>query len=355
MSGTIAGATDNEGAIPPKVTPEIAAEAALWVARLHGPDRSPELEHEFHAWQGRSAAHREAFGRCTDTWQDIPRLKLADAFSTVSSSRAAQAGRGLRGATWRWATAAGLAVVLTGGATLFQHWRDEGAYGTAVGEQRWVVLDDGTRMLLNTDTHVRVNYGQAQRSVEVAGGEALFEVAKDALRPFVVHVAGSEVVAVGTAFSVRFIDGPRKEDALTVTLIEGQVNVRPAAEHAAGNLAPSQAVVLQPGERLQLDHGAHAGASKVASKVDRPNVEQVMAWKRREAVFQEASLAEAVEEMNRYNRTPVVLSDAVRSAGLRVSGVFRTGDSAGFARAVAALHDLKVREADGRLELANLH
>ena len=95
-------------------------------------------------------------------------------------------------------------AVLIGGAGVFAHlWGDGDLYATKVGEQQLVVLDDGTRMTLNTDTRVRVEIGPDLRSVNVQAGEALFEVAKDPRRPFVVHVADSEVVALGTVFSVR--------------------------------------------------------------------------------------------------------------------------------------------------------
>jgi transmembrane sensor len=312
------------------------------------------MERDFHAWQARSAAHREAFEKCTDVWQDIPRIKLADAYSAASASRAGQAAIGYRRATWRWAAATGVAVFAIGGALLLQHWRSLGAYSTDVGEQRLVVLEDGTRVLLNTGTQVRAAFSPAQRSVEVDAGEALFEVAKDASRPFVVHVAGSEVVAVGTAFAVRFIEGPGDADALAVTLIEGQVSVRPVAEHRAGSMAPDRAVQLRPGDRLLLDQRQRTGEAGPVVRVDRPNVEQVTAWKRREAVFQAVSIADAVAEMNRYSRTPIVLADAVQAEKLHVSGVFRTGDNAGFARAVAAVHGLTVRDGEGRLELTKI-
>jgi len=336
------------------VTREIAAEAAVWVARLHGPDRSPAMERELQAWQALSPAHREAFERCTDVWMEVPSLKLADAYRAGDAARASRRRADAGRAVWRWAVAVGAAALVAGGALLVQRWQDKGLYRTAVGEQRLVVLDDGTRMTLNTDTTVRVAYGAAQRSVEVGEGEALFEVAKDAGRPFVVRVSGSEVVALGTAFAVRFIDGPQAEESLAVTLIEGQVSVRPAAARDGHGLAPTQATTLKSGDRLQLDPRAGSSAALVAPSLDRPNVDQVVAWKRSEVVFHDTRLVDAVSEMNRYSRTPLVLSEKVLAAGLRVSGVFRTGDSAAFARAVATLHGLSVQDAGGRLELTPL-
>lgn len=295
----------------PRVTPEIAAEAAVWVASLHGPGRNRAMEDEFRAWQARSPAHREAFERTTDVWQDIPSIKLADAYAAAHPrSSEPEAGRA-QGGNRRRAVAAGLAVFLAGGGVLFQKWREQGGYGTAIGEQRLVMLEDGTRLLLNTHTHVRVDYGPKQRTVDVRGGEALFEVAKDAARPFVVRVAGSEVVALGTAFSVKYIDGPKTADSLTVTLIEGRVNVRPAAGAVTAGLAPAAAVVLHSGDRLMLGRDA-AGATVVRTRMDRPDIERAMAWQRQEAVFDDTSLVDAVAEINRYSRTQVELSKSWR-------------------------------------------
>ncbi len=85
--------------------------------------------------------------------------------------------------------------------------------------------------------------------------------------------------------------------------------------------------------------------------MDRPPIEQVIAWQRSEAIFDDVSLADAVAEMNRYSRTPIVLMGDSSLAGRRVSGLFHTGDNAGFARAVAALHGLTVYERKDRWEL----
>jgi transmembrane sensor len=358
MTGSPAASPQGAGAEGrPKVTPEIAAEAAVWIARLHGPSRNKRMEQEFRAWQASSPSHREAFERCTDVWQDIPRIDVATAYQALGSERiaAARAHVSRREAVRRWVTASAVAAAVATGAVLMLYWHGENAYSTRVGEQRLVVLEDGSRMLLNTDTRLRVDFASAQRTVEVGSGEAFFEVAKDPRRPFVVRIAGSEVVAVGTAFSVRYAPGPRATDSLAVTLVEGQVKVRPASGKAGDALAPEHAVLMTAGERLLLDRASRSAVSPVVAKVDRPDVERVMAWKRNETVFDDTALADAVAEMNRYNRTPIVLLDGLASAGLRVSGLYRTGDSAGFAHAVAALHGLALHEQPGRLELTKPH
>jgi transmembrane sensor len=337
------------------VTPAIAAEAAVWVARLHGPDRSSRMERECLEWQARSAEHRLAFERCTDTWQEVARLTLGNVYAASSATPAASA---TSRRTWlmargRWVAAVALAGMVVGVWLVFQPGRDRNTYGTGVGEQQLVVLDDGTRMSLNTNTRVRVDLDPATRKVSLQSGEALFEVAKDPRRPFVVRVAGSEVVALGTVFSVRLTaNGGRGSDALAVTLIEGHVSVSAAASGDADGVAPPKPLLMQPGERVRLTKAAAGpSASSATLQVDRPRIDQALAWKRSEAVFDDTSLADAVAEMNRYSRTPIVLVNAGALANRRISGVYRTGDNAGFARAVAALHGLVVREHQDRLEL----
>ncbi len=309
------------------------------------------MEREFRAWQALSAAHRLAFERCTDTWQDVAGLTLstyAHAVSAGAPARGAQrAGRLIRRG---WVLAATAALV-AGGVLVLQPWQAADAYATGVGEQRLVVLSDGTRLSLNTATRVRVDLGAAQRTVHVEEGEALFEVAKDAHRPFVVKVAGTEIVATGTAFVVQFVpQRNRTSDSLAVTLVEGQVIVRGTEDGATGVALP-RPVVMAAGERMRL-HPSGGAAKPTATQVDRPRMEQVLAWKRGEALFDDVSLLDAVAEMNRYSPMPIKVPGANALNGLRVSGIFRTGDNAHFARAMAALHGLVVRELPDRLELA---
>lgn len=345
------------------VTREIAAEAAIWIARLHGPDRSRHLERACLAWQARSPAHRLAFERCTDLWMDVAGVDRAAVARAAASApeqdlpsgelpRRSGGGTGwrLRPRALASALVATVALVVV---LVLQPWRDINSYDTGLGEQRLVMLGDGSRMSLNTATRVKVELGPTLRRVSVEGGEAFFEVAKDASRPFVVQAAGTEVRATGTAFVVRLLPrSPGAVEALDVTLVEGQVVVREAAPRMTATAPP---VVMAAGERLhvsgsQTEQGRAAlNAVPAQPQRDRPRLDQVLAWKRGEAVFDNTSLPEALAEMNRYSATSIVADPSL--AALRISGLYRTGDNAGFARAVAALHGLTVREQPERLVL----
>lgn len=320
----------------PAVPIQIAAEAAVWVSRLHGPQRSAQMERECREWQSRSDAHRLAFERCTATWEDVRGVSLSTAYATATAaptSRWSQAIGWPRRPLWLPALAFAAVVIVSLGALFSMH----GEVSTGVGEQRVMVLDDGTRVSLNTDTRVRVEFSAAQRAVSLERGEALFEVARDIRRPFVVRAAGNEVMAIGTVFSVR-----RTGETLAVTLLEGQVAVRPVSADAKD--ASSRQVLMQPGERLSLSRTTPA-------RVDKPRIDQITAWRRGEASFENVSLREAIAEMNRYNRVPIVLVDEALAAR-RISGVFHTGDNLAFAQAVVAVHGLTLDAQRERIALA---
>lgn len=336
---------------PPQVTPTIAAEAATWVARLHGPERSRNMELQCLEWQARSAAHRHAFERCTEVWMEVPNAARAAGYAPVPGRAPDVARNDVKRRPKVFAiTTLGvlvLAVAVFGTRTL---WSEGNEYRTAVGEAQTVVLSDGTRMFLNTDTRAHVDFRKEQRRVNLTSGEVAFDVAKDAARPFIVRVASSEVVALGTSFSVRLTPSSRGTgEFLSVTLIEGRVSLRPAAGGDGRALAPAQAVVMHPGERVRLDKAP--GTAETRQQVDHPRIDQVTAWTRNEVVFDKTPLNDAVAEMNRYSTTPIMLANPEALTDRLISGVYRTGDNAGFARAVAALHGLALHEQKDRLDL----
>jgi transmembrane sensor len=337
---------------PPKVTPQVAAEAATWVARLHGPGRTRDMELQCLAWQARSAAHRHAFERCTEVWMEVPSAARLAGYTPPPRTAPDDVRKGAKPRPKVLAMAALGVLLLAAAVGIRRLWPEGSEYRTAVGEARTVVLSDGTRMFLNTDTRLSVAFDRERRNVHIASGEVAFDVAKDASRPFVVAAGGSEVGALGTSFSVRL--APTGGDAsglLSVTLLEGQVSFRPAAGGDRRALAPDKAVVMHPGERVQLDR-APGGTAVTRQLLDRPRLDQITAWKRNEVVFDRTTLRDAVAEMNRYSRTPITLPDEPALADRLISGAYRTGDNLGFARAVAAVHGLAVREREDHLELA---
>lgn len=285
------------------------AEAAAWLARLRSEERGPADEAGFRAWLSQDARHARAFELVSAVWEASGSLGsgiLRDRRPHRAFNRRAV----VLGGAGALASIAGVSA-----------WKLMGAetYRTKVGEQRRIALADGSSVLLDTHTRIRVAFTPQERQIELIEGRAYFEVASDMLRPFRVQAGNRQVVAVGTAFDVF-----REEDEVAVILIEGRVAVQPAID------APQSATrVLSAGERIVF-----AGSGKVAQ--DQPDLHEVTAWQAGRAVFDDRSLAEAVAEMNRYTRRPLVIADATL-AGMRISGVYGTGAPEAFARSVCEL------------------
>lgn len=183
---------------------------------------------------------------------------------------------------------------------------------TRIGETRAITLSDGSRVILDTMSRVRVAFTAASRDIELLEGQAHFEVARDAVRPFRVRTASAEVVAVGTMFDVAA--SPART---TVTLIEGRVNVRsiPVSRNGASKLE-----VLAPGQQVGISSDGRFIGNATPVKI-----ENVTAWQRGTIVIDDMPLPQALAMMNRYSAKHLVISGQALQTR-RVSGVFRIGD-----------------------------
>jgi len=301
------------------------AEAAAWIVRLHGPHRCAELEAAFRDWLQAHPENGKQFERVTEVW---------DAGSSVPVPGVPRMTRWKEDARGRqWSLAAALLLLLCGlaGWITWRAWVGP-SYTTGIGEQRVVRLDDGTRLSLNSGTRVVITYSNTERRVELVRGEAFFEVAHNAARPFIVTAGDRQVVAIGTTFVVRY------EAARTaVTLLEGSVTVSPATDRG---------LTLAPGERVTFA----AGGSRRLDRLDEPKIEAVTAWRRGEVMLDRTQLEDAVAELNRYDKNTLIIDDP-RIATLGISGIYHAGDSSGFAHTIAKLYGLEIIEQSNRIHL----
>ncbi|WP_417466198.1 FecR family protein [Kordiimonas sp.] len=181
-------------------------------------------------------------------------------------------------------------------------------YQTGVGEQTVYTLPDGSRVHMNTDTRLTVNYTEDYRGIHLLYGEASFDVVSDKARPFDVMSGKGRARAVGTRFNV-FNDAGN----VTVSVIEGVVQVASSPKEQALPAATGPKLVV--GQQMTYDD---AGEMSEVRLVD---IERVQAWQSGRLEFLGASLSDVVREMNRYSVTPIVIGDdALKS--LRVSGIF---------------------------------
>lgn len=284
-----------------------------------------------------------------DNIVEMPNTSVADASVTSESSPPIRVGKKNR---WRFAAiAAGIAIVVA--LPIIAPFLRAPTYATAVGEQRSIVLADGSTVELNSRSKLEVRYSRQARAVELLAGQALFHVAKDRARPFVVTSGSTRIQAVGTQFDVY-----KKGDGTIVTVVEGRVAVqqtedRSGASNPSGSIVPrpndaagasvtlgrghtEPAILLGAGEQLAVTPAA-------AERIPNPNIAGATAWKQRQLVFESASLTEVAEEFNRYNERQLVIDESVPD-DFHISGVFSSTDPASLIRFLRARPGLTVIE-----------
>ncbi|MFC3077823.1 FecR family protein [Phenylobacterium terrae] len=300
-------------------------EAADWFTRLSQPSVTTDALREFRAWRS-APENRAAYEKVERVWGAAGALAGDPEVMALGqrSSRRRQRSRrsGMTGWTWVAPAAAALALAIAA----FIAWNVRATvYESGVGEQRVVRLEDGSVLRLNTDSRAVIRFGDEERRIQLTRGEALFEVAHERARPFIVEAGGAEVRALGTRFDVR-----RTAEGVDVVLLQGVVQVQ-SGDDASVTLKPNQRVAV-------------AGAQ--IRPVTTADVSRLTSWTDGRLVFDETPLAEAVAEVNRYSARKVRL-EAAGMQGSAVSGAFRTGDAEAFAAAVAAIFDLQVAEGRG--------
>lgn len=310
-------------------------QAADWFARLsRTPIETRELV-EFQRWS-RDPANLEAYNRIEDVSRAVRSLRddpVMRAAAKEALARPPEKSKARRAADWRiWGAGLVFAGVVTGAVLVREHFAGD-AYSTRVGEISSLRLDDGTQVRLNTNSALRIRFTRGQRRVDLVRGQAYFDVAHDAARPFVVAAGPAQVRALGTQFDVR-----RAGAEVRVVLAKGRVAVTDALAGKDGwTLAPGQGLVLRP------------SASPRPVAVD---VEALTSWRTGTLTFHNVTLAEAVDELNRYSKTQILL-DASAPRALVINGAFRAGDTQEFISAASLLYGLKAQKrADGAIELS---
>jgi ferric-dicitrate binding protein FerR (iron transport regulator) len=418
---------------------QILEEASAWFIEFRAGSQSATSHTEFVHWLTRSPEHIRAYLEISGTYTQLPkpgaipedavsallnraRARVQDAVTPLSELTStmlpAAGGRAAeqlprtvemrRPTLWRvWTLAATILVAIGAGAAWFHAQR--GLYTTDTAEQRTVTLEDGSRIELNARSRLRVTYSKTVRTVDLYDGQALFQVAKDTLRPFLVKSGEATVRAVGTQFDVY-----RKDDHTTVTVLEGRVAVyAPELRAGARDLTMPGAQTEASGSHAALQHdlprplpkdssstpsvsgsppgdsSSHAlprNGSGAAAEVPTPaasnaaldpsgsaaiflsageqvtvepdaitsphraNVSATTAWTRGQLEFEETPLSEVADEFNRLStRTLSIDSPALND--LRISGVYSSVDPASLILFLRSQPDLVVTETGNRIEV----
>lgn len=309
----------------------VDAIAAAWLAQLDGGALSPADMAAFREWVNRCPEHRETLTRMARTWSaldDVIEERLAAALE-AADEKTERRPIGVTGALMRLYpmraalifTACFSIMVLSAIALIFDPFgfsneQGKAIYAAAIGVQKEVALEDGSLVRLNTGSSIEVDYSASERAVRLLEGEAWFDVAHNARRPFVVYAGDGAVRAVGTSFAVR-----KRGEVVDVTVTAGRV-VLSTIKRETNEEAPS------PYPLATLEAGHQASFDDRMESVDRlepTEIERKLSWRSGFLKFDGEPLSDVVDEIGRYTTVKIIIDDPTLR-DLRVGGYFRTGD-----------------------------
>lgn len=311
-------------------------QASLWIARL---DRGLTVEerNELQQWLSEYDENSQVLFHLAETWDKMDSLsRLQDLFPHVS-----QPERFSRSFNPAYATATFIIVVviLAGYLNLIKDENNvsnqiaannaiqktesyEAVYETSVGEYSSVNLPDGTEVILNTNSHIQVNYTTNERYIILDRGEAHFKVAKDNIRPLAVQAGDKMFQAVGTAFNIEI----RRDKEVKLIVTEGEVVIHDKPLHTGPKISVIPIKVLQ--ELPIVSEGESIILSSTDTQIRKINPEEVaidLSWQEGNLVFDGETLEEAILEISRYTSVEFeILDDKIKT--IRVVGLFKAGD-----------------------------
>ena len=389
----------------PKLNRQILDEASAWFVDFRVGDVDSAARERFDRWLRQSPEHIRAYMEIAKTYVDLPAhspQRSIDVLELIAAVRhdgnvvpfedparqhpsAAQAttsmqspqelpgtpGHRRRPRIRAMTLAASIAIVGTVGFSFWFALNRSSTYTTQIGERRSITLVDGSTIDLNSRSEVRISYSKAERDVELIDGQALFEVAKDKTRPFIVRSGDAMMRAVGTQFDVY-----RKKNGTIVTVVEGRVAVLQAHSNggrefdhggapflnegaagipktagpgsvlpypSAGNDKQSAPVFVSAGEQVTVTDQAIAAPAPA-------DIAVAIAWVQHRLVFDASRLSDVIDDFNRYNPRQIHIEDKTLD-DFHVSGVYSSTDPASLLRFLRSQAHIDVIETDREVRI----
>ena len=405
---------------PSRINRLTLEEASEWFVDFRVGDVDERARARFDEWVRRSPEHIRAYMEIARTYVELPSVKFGGKIDVDSLIAYAHSGENIvpfNGASTaqpnaprsvsaetnhrrallkkaeraprlrrQFLAAASGALVLLIAGTVWWNLERFPIYATEIGERRSITLADGSTVDLNARSRLRIEFAKQERRVELLEGQALFQVAKDKNRPFIVSSGDATVQAVGTQFDVY-----RRTNGTTVTVLEGRVAVYSTAHVEPTPPAPTSAPSSVAGPPLASGHPATAPlAAKSSASGSAPQLpsnprgvadpsgssaiflsagEQVTvtptevalpqhadiaattAWMERRLIFDGSRLSDVVQEFNRYNRRQLVIEGSQLS-DFHVSGVYSSSDPSSLIRFLRDQPGVKITEDDNEIRIS---
>jgi transmembrane sensor len=310
---------------------EIDAVAAQWAARLDRGPLSAEDDQAFHAWLAHDPRRPGAYARVRAVAIHTARAKALGAhFNPSDFNQASPQGWSRRGALLAAGGLAASATAVTVGIGFLAAPR---RIDTRKGEIKVAPLADGSVVTLNTASSLLVSFSSHRRNVTLLAGEALFDVAKDKFRTFIVTAGDTKIRAVGTSFTVRHL----ANRPVQVLVREGVVEV--------SKLDPKTATPLRAGLNTEVT-APLSHAQPVAARLAAPELDRLLAWREGRLAFEGQTLSQAAAEFGRYSDTKIIIDDPALGRE-EIAGLYQANDPVGFSKAVAAILNAHTEVGEG--------
>lgn len=301
-------------------------QAADWLAKLDRGDLNDEERTQFSEWLAENPENKEDIRQVTHMWyglnEPLSRLAAVDGVEKagqIAVALFAPALARLRGVAIVVCLLI-VAALVTGSYLSSPPVTVDNYYATAIGETKVVALDDGSEVHLNTNTIVEQSYSHEQRIIRLISGEAIFDVAHDAERPFIVYAADGVIRAVGTRFAVRVA-----QNNVQVTVTEGRVALARRSDASESDNNSLEQVVAP----VLVSKGETADISRVETSVQQEVSEMDMierlSWSTGQLVFYDEDLQSVVDEVARYTTVQIKVMDESLK-GKKITGILQIGD-----------------------------
>ena len=332
-------------------------EAAEWWVQLRDEECTSRDREQFVDWLRASPENVAEYLKLSSVWQDlgesIPDMDLDSIIAEITDNNVVPLSRLeeesqsaiLPQRSWNssWQAIAASVAFFAAALLLIQEQPDD-TIRTAVGEQRSVVLADGSLLTLNTRTAVRFDMDETSRHVDLVEGEVLFEIAQDTTRPFTVSVGATTVRVVGTSFNIYKIS----ESKATITVLEGLVAVKPESIQPELIAQTAGELVAETGEvQVKVGEQVHIGEEKRVHHEKSVQVEKAVEWTSRRLTFENALLKDVIAEFNRYNTRKLQVDDR-ELALLRLNGVFQPHSHEALLEYLEKTENVRVRDIGDR-------
>jgi transmembrane sensor len=324
-------------------------EASLWLVRLDNGDLSQQLRNELKHWLAADIKHQQALTAMATVWDDIDESlaivndeKLSASFSILDICTP------LLKPILVAASVCFICIFAFINSSLNIQ---KNTYATVIGEQMQTTFDDGSIIHLNTNSHIETEFSADKRMIKLIHGEALFDVAHDPDRPFIVYVGDRLVQAIGTKFVIHL-----KSENVEVTVTDGKVVMSKInADQRLQDIRKIDTATIKPDDIfITKDHQALAmsGQTPTLLAVEANNIERSLAWLDGKMVFNNEKLFDVITEVNRYIDQEILLNDALLRE-IRISGRFDLGDSEALIEALTLSFDIKSqRTGDNKILLS---